>query len=401
MASDFLSEEDFAPKSPQISQGRDFLEDDFPEESSNNLASYDQLKSQLTPKAKNFAKSSDIILDMIYGFGKSGANIAKLINKNAPDMPDIRSKNSDPLAVNIGQGLPFAAGGASLLGAIGGGAAYGATQYDPGQQGIIDKKLGIPTNRLTNTIEDAALGGLFRAIPALAPVTKKSIINNIWKTHDALENRAAAGFKQVSKEATNRGIDKVPMEKQNFNIEDLKEYFPNTKASAQLLSNAQTGDYNALRKVQSDLYTRGKKNLQSDFEAERDRGEEMLDRRNDVNQGISEHLKNTGNSDLSDILDSSRKDWKTLQDVYYNRNLSNSVAKLVDEDIRKVPKNLTDILQEDSKPMQKFRNFHPGLENAVKKHLLQKKAITGLGWGSAGLYGGNMLYNELLGKKSP
>lgn len=211
----------------------------------------------------------------------------------------------------------------------------------------------------------------------IKPVTKKSIIKNILGTHDALEDEATTGFQEVSKEAKNRGINKIP--KSNLmDMDELKDYFPKTTASSNLLGNAQTGDYDALRSVQSDLYTRGKKNLQSDFEADRNRGEEMLDRRDSINKAIQNHFLTTGNPDLAETLNKSRNNWRTLQDTYYNKNISPSIQKLVDRDIRKVPSNLTKTLNEESIPMQKLRDFHPGLEGQLKKYGLQKQISSAL-----------------------
>jgi hypothetical protein len=218
------------------------------------------------------------------------------------------------------------------------------------------------------------IAGLLHIAPGLLPMTKNSLISKILTPHDTLENRAQEGFEKVSQEVQNRGINKIPINTENNTslIEGLNDYFPNTKASKKLLENASSGDYDSLRQLQSDLYTRGKKSLQSDLQAERNQGEEMLDKRNDINQAISDHLKNTGNEDLGNILDSSISDWKKLQDVYYNKNINNSIKKLVNPDIRKIPNNLPKILKEKSIPMQNFKDFHPGLENAVKKYMFQK-----------------------------
>ena len=216
---------------------------------------------------------------------------------------------------------------------------------------------------------------------------------DIWKPRGYEKSQLYTIKKPIPNEYISKLEDQNIKENAIINIDDIRDYFPNTKANNKLLENAETGDYDSLRKLQSDLYTRGKKNLQSDLQADRDRGEEMLDKRNDINQAISAHLKNTGNEDLGNILDSSIKDWRTLQDVYYNKNMNNAIKKLVNPDIRKIPNNLPNILKEKSIPMQKFKDFHPGLEGAVKKYMLQKTlGSKGLQYGLPAGIGGATVY---------
>ncbi len=206
--------------------------------------------------------------------------------------------------------------------------------------------------------------------------TKNSIAKSILDQHDLLENRASKGFETVSNEVNNRGITQVPISPNS--IEKLQEYFPKTRTVNSLLDRAKIGDYNSLRKIQSDLYTKAKDNLKSPLESERLRGSEMLEKRDDINQSISNHLKDTGNYDLDNILNNARKDYSTLQRIYYNPKINKSIINMVDTASRKIPKNLTNILQEQSKPMQKLRDFHPGLEENLKKYQITKNALSPL-----------------------
>jgi hypothetical protein len=215
-----------------------------------------------------------------------------------------------------------------------------------------------------------AFGGSMEIANILKPVTKKSIVKTIQKPHDILEKDAAEGFQQVSKEVKNRQVPSFPVSG-NF-IDNLSGYFPKTDQAENLLKKAKSGNYDSLRKIQSELFTRGKKNLQSDLETDRIRGEEMLDKRNIINKGMSEHLNNSGHPDLANTLKKSMNDYRTLQDIYYNRDMNKSIQKLVDKNTRKVPNNLTSLLKEDSIPMNKFMEFHPGLQQQLKKHLMYK-----------------------------
>ncbi len=207
--------------------------------------------------------------------------------------------------------------------------------------------------------------------------TKNSIKNDLLNKHDFLENKASNAFNHVSDEVNTRGINHIPLEHHlpdDF-FEKAKNYFPNTMASENLLNKAKTGDYNSLRKMQSDLYKRAKKNLSSQFDADNLKGAEMLEKRNDINQAISNHLKNKGQHDLSKILDEARADWRTLQNTYYNENVSNSLIKMFDKNVRKIPKNLVNLLTEESIPMKNILNFHPGLEQKVMGNKLGQGAL--------------------------
>lgn len=216
-----------------------------------------------------------------------------------------------------------------------------------------------------------------KALSAVNPAglmkSKKAIINNVLDTHDALENKASEGFQTVSDEVNKRGITQVPID--SGMIDDISQFFPKTKQANALLSDAKSGDYNALRKIQSQLYTEGKKNLSSDIETDRMRGQERLEKRDEINQAISDHLKNTGNTDLDNTLNTARDDFRKLQQIYYNPNMSNAVIKMVDSDVRKIPTNILKVLQENSIPMQNLRDFHPGLQNDVNRYLLRKNAL--------------------------
>lgn len=116
------------------------------------------------------------VRDFLYGMGKAGANIAKIFNKDAPAMPDIRQQHPNGIVTAVGQYLPFGiAGGASLLGSTAGAGAFGATQYEPGQHGFIDSMLnktgvGYQGGAVRNATEDALLNMIFHGLGG--PVNK-------------------------------------------------------------------------------------------------------------------------------------------------------------------------------------------------------------------------------------
>lgn len=236
-------------------------------------------------------------------------------------------------------------------------------------------------NGIKNSLQHSDVLKNIASNPKSLLTTKKTIQNNLLNKHDFLENRASNAFNHVSSEVNARGIDHIPLEHHlpdNF-FEQAKHYFPNTRASVDLLSAAKTGNYNALRKMQGDLYKRAKKNLSSQFEADNLKGAEMLEKRNDINQTISNHLQATGHHDLSKLLDEARNDWSTLQKTYYNENVSNALIKMFDKNVRKIPKNLVNMLSEESIPMQNILDFHPGLEQEVMGHKIGQGVLKKMG----------------------
>lgn len=222
--------------------------------------------------------------------------------------------------------------------------------------------------------------GSVAAIASFNPLnflsTKNSIKNTLLKTHDALENRATQAFNDVSKQVNSRGIGQLPTGgTSNIDFNSMRSYFPSIKKYDKLITGAEYGDYNSLRKLQTDLYSEGKKNLGSSTEADRMKGAEMLEKRNDINQAISDHLNNTGNTDLSEKLQGARNDWRTLQQTYYNENMNNALVNMFNKDFRKVPKNLISILGEESNPMKNLLNFHPGLQSSINRYQLKKNIL--------------------------
>lgn len=241
------------------------------------------------------------------------------------------------------------------------------------------------------------IAGGKRMASALNPMNygAKEISKIILKKHDELDKAASRGFSKVLKKVNQRGISEVPIKSEL--IDSLYEYFPKTKAAQKLLDNAKTGNYGALRKIQSDLYTRGKDAIKSPLIAEKDKGAEILEMRDNINQAISQHLQNTGNHDLDKLLNNSRQKYRKLQEIYYNPKMSNAIQDMVDTETRKIPSNLPEVLRENSKPMSKLKDFHPGLNNALRAQkissLLRKLTLPALA-GAFGAHEENKYFNK-------
>lgn len=133
----------------------------------NNDQSLEEKKRAMYERLTSRPDALGIITSGLYGLGKGGANIAKLLTGGrAPGMPDIRAGKGSALAEGVGQYLPFGlAGGTGLLGSTAAAGSFGASQQEPGQQGLIDKSLGLkPGGRIRAALEDAILNMMTHGI---------------------------------------------------------------------------------------------------------------------------------------------------------------------------------------------------------------------------------------------
>lgn len=260
------------------------------------------------------------------------------------------------VASSAGETIPaMLAGGSSLLGQGAAGFGMGAAAAPPGQ-------------RIESGAENALLTtGLGKVLPMIgktvgnliSPATDKSMAANVQGIHDLIDNQASQGFQDVGKGVTDRGITQVPMQLSVMN--DLSnviksKYFPKTEQSRNMINDALSGDYNSLRKMQTELWKKGTKAASSDSLLDQNKADEIFDLRDRINNNISHHLVRTGHEDLNSLLNQSRGAYKYLQDTFYNKNISPQIKKLVNPDIRATPKNLGKLLQTDSIPMQNLRN---------------------------------------------
>ena len=308
----------------------------------------------------NFLRHSNIDFNQTLGVQNPGASDAF-----------IRS------AANI---IPaIATGGESLLGQS---AAYGGLQ---GIQAPIGHQL---SSGVENALGAFGLGKLLPgAYQLVRPVSAQSTAAGIQATHDALSDAATKGFQYVSNEAANRGISQVPSKYINSDlIDQAGSFLSKNKANNSLLDAASSGDYNALRNLQTSLWQKATKAVASDDPAISNQGEEMFDVRDRINDGIYNHLVDSGNQDLANALDNARGNYKQLQDTYYNKNLPRSIPKLVDPDVRKIPDNLLKVLSEYSIPMQNVRNANPFVNNDINSQALKDNYLTWLK--RAGIAGG-------------
>lgn len=310
-------------------------------------------------------------------------NLSKQEQLQRLEFSNVDPSNTSPLppsskgaaAVLSNMLVPEFNAGSYALNALTKPAVYGAFNAGMGA-------LQNPDNPLSSALIQGgigAAGGLVSGIsPLLKTINPNEVASSIQAAHDALKQGAENAFSYVSSEAANRGIDSVPID--STLLERIKNsgLFPNTKPNNALLEQAQTGNYNALRDLQSDLWTRSTKAMSSENIADNNLGEEMMEARDDINKSIQNHLSSTGNDDLANLLNSARSDWSTLKNTYYNPNLPRAIPKLVDPNIREVPDNILNVLSKNSLPMQNLRNANPDVINALNTKSAQDTALK---WG--------------------
>src|SRR5258708_5238366 len=203
------------------------------------------------------------------------------------------------------------------------------------------------------------LGGLQKAVSTTGEKVIKPLFHKgspqktasyIQKGHDVLENESTALFKEVEDEAVKRGINKMPIPDKL--ISEAESYLPKTRASEELIKKAKTGEYTAIRKLQSDLRHRGELLKGSELGADRDIGEELLDLRDKINEEVANTFEVFGHSDLKDKLSNATSMYKNVKDIYFSHPV---IANMVKKGLRKIPKNVNQVVTEISEPMKRIR----------------------------------------------
>jgi hypothetical protein len=207
------------------------------------------------------------------------------------------------------------------------------------------------------------------------PVSSKGLSQVIQSDHDALAASAANGFNNTTNQVIARGVDQVPSKYIDSGLIDQirdNKYLPNTPEQRSLLNAAESGDFSSLRQLQTSLWQKGTKAAASPDPAINNKAEEMFDTRDQINDGIESHLRDSGNDDLADQLNKSMSDYANLKQTYFSHP---TIANMVDPEKQIVPDNLLNILSEDSKRMDRLRASNPVIQNAVDKTQNQKLAL--------------------------
>jgi hypothetical protein len=239
-----------------------------------------------------------------------------------------------------------------------------------------------PDNRELGGVLGGGLTAVGEAIPAATNTFNKlkpKAFEAIQEGYDTKLKKAGDIFKSVSRIAERKDLNNIPL-RQGI-IDEIKEFGPKKKSFTRLIDQIKDGNYEALRKAQSELFKRAEKAKSSDLISEQDLGDKLYDLRDEINESIFTHFTNKGLPKLAERLKRGMSQYKQLIDVYHSHP---QIAKLVGEN-RLTPQN-SKVLRENSERMKRLKQEHPEIEKQLS---LERKIKT-----AAGLLGGSAILGE-------
>lgn len=283
----------------------------------------------------------------------------------------------------------------NTLGHIGQGSIFGAmSQPDHPAEGA---EMG--------AFAPAIIGALSRA-PALFSKTSPQYLGSLLQgAHDDLLGSAKDLFNEVGSSVENRNIGQIPIRKSVFDQIENNNYLPNTLQNKKLLNNAKSGDYSSLRDLQSDLFSRGTAALKSNFQADINKGEEMMDVRDTINNSIIGHLEDTGNEDLADKLQDAVNKYRIVKQTYFSNKLPSAIKNMFHPDSREIPNNLLTTLSRNSIPINNLKSLNPVINEILSNANIKSNMLNTLKFFaksapfSAGTFGIGELLNRHLNEQ--
>lgn len=206
--------------------------------------------------------------------------------------------------------------------------------------------------------------------------TNDKLAEAVQKPHDILADKADRLYGYVKNQINKRGIS-TPVSKEY--LKKAERLLSDTKGNSLLIKNAKSGDYNALHDLQSQLYKKGTKGLASDDPGVNNLGEEMLDLRDSINDDLNDLLVKNGHGDIASSLKQGRSTHRKIKQTYYNKLIPKGIGKLVNQDIREVPKDATKLFDKNSLPVKNFLKEHPEAVEQIKGINEKKDAHKALG----------------------
>jgi superoxide dismutase len=240
-----------------------------------------------------------------------------------------------------------------------------------------------------------ALPGLLASAPLakMLPSTTKAITSGIkevlpqnaykfiQRAYDAKENNLSNSFNEIAKAAESEGV-KVKLPKKL--IENIIEAGPKTERFKTFVDKAKTGDYKALRKLQTELFHRGKRNSKSILGSDQDLGEILFEQRDKINNEIMKALHKSKQPELAQQLSDTRAGWKQLEETYHKNP---TISKLVGEE-REVPFTYKP-LRKESASINRLKEEHPQIQRKLRNSAIMKALGTSAAAGAYGLYRGS------------
>lgn len=233
-----------------------------------------------------------------------------------------------------------------------------------------------PDNRAMGGIVGGVTSAIPEAIKAVKSLKPQNPFDVIQKGYDKKSQAISKQFENAANQVVERGVKKIPI--RNKLISEIKELGPKTKHFNSFVDKAKSGDFGALRKLQTELYHRAERYRSSPLGSEQDLADAILESRKEINESIAGHLEKKGHKDIASDIKKSMSQWRNLEETYHSHP---KISKLVGEN-RLVPES-TKVLNENSTSMNRLRKAHPEIEQH-KNWERNKKLITGLLLGVGG-----------------
>jgi len=308
---------------------------------------------------------------------KAGKGLTQLISdEDIPKVKEYVPQNIQELigqigggiGANVGAAAPLIAAGEalapaalgeflpSLLSASGAGAAL--SPKGERMQGAMEYAAPMAAFKATEPL----IGSLLKALKAhRRKVMPENTYDKLVQAYDNKKNVLGDIFQFVSNEAKQRGIEKVgeiPPEV----FEMAEEYGLKTPSYKLLLKNAKTGDYDAVRR----LYSRaGEFERKAEKSQDWEKAHVFNEIKQLINDGLSEHFKQTGHPDLGQWLDYTRQGYRRLQNLYKSP-FEPKIRKLVGEN-REYPETLKPLTR-NARSTKALLDAHPEVAHDIEAY---------------------------------
>jgi hypothetical protein len=216
-----------------------------------------------------------------------------------------------------------------------------------------------PDNRLLG----GAIGATTASIPEITNTIKKLKPKNpfqaIQEGYEAKKSAISNLFEKTGKKIKQEGLDKIPI-KQEL-LDEIIKIGPKTTKFKKFVSKAKNGDFDNLRKLQTELFHRSERYYSSPLGSEKDVGDEISEARKKINEAIAKHLQKNKKPELAKDINKAMQDWQNLNEIYHSHP---TISKLVGTS-KKIP-STNSVLKEKSTEINRLKQTHPEIEKSLK-----------------------------------
>jgi hypothetical protein len=289
------------------------------------------------------------------------------------------------LAGNITAAAPIVAGSVAALPEM----AIAAPLIGAGLAGGLETKGGYP-ERILGALKGAGEVGAglavkpgIRAIKAIGKTPTSEMVGEILQKNFNKSYQEAAGLlNKASDEAKKVGINVLktgrgtPLNKSFWS--DLSHNMDTSKSTKDLIKSAKSGDFDALRKLQSDMGKRSNWLKSKDTSADYDMGKNLGELRDSLNGYIENHFEKSGYENISNMIKQGMNKYREVMQTYKDPLIAKAIGP--EEEISE---GLLKRTMKTSKTMKQLRKANPELaplhQTIKDKQALQKLGITGGG----------------------